>query len=78
VVIFIVPIPAYVYLGGWFLSQLVEGGFGLASASAHGGGVAFSAHVGGFVFGVVVTHALLNARRIFPQSMRPRSALAPI
>jgi rhomboid family protein len=78
VVIFIVPIPAYVYLGGWFLYQLVEGGFGLASASANGGGVAFFAHVGGFVFGVVVTHALLNARRIFPQSMRPRSAFAPI
>jgi rhomboid family protein len=78
VFVFIVPIPAFVYLGGWFLYQLVEGGFGLASASANGGGVAFFAHVGGFVFGVLVTHALLNAGKVFPQSASRRTALVPI
>jgi membrane associated rhomboid family serine protease len=75
---FIVPIPAAVYLGGWFLYQLIEGGFGLVSASANGGGVAFFAHVGGFVFGVLVTQALLQGGKIFPQSMRPSSTLVPI
>ena len=39
--------------------------FGLASASANGGGVAFFAHVGGFVFGVVVARG--------PAQRRPRS-----
>jgi membrane associated rhomboid family serine protease len=72
-----VRIPAWIYLGGWFLYQLVEGNFGLASASAHGGGVAFFAHVGGFVFGALVTARLLEARRVVPQSVIPRSALAP-
>jgi rhomboid family protein len=66
--IFLVRIPAWVYLGGWFLYQLVEGNFGLASASANGGGVAFFAHVGGFVFGVAVTLLLLNRGRVAPQS----------
>ena len=66
--IFFVQIPAWVYLGGWFLYQLVEGNFGLASASASGDGVAFFAHVGGFVFGALVAAKLLAARRIGPQS----------
>jgi rhomboid family protein len=76
-VIFIVQIPAWVYLGGWFLYQLVEGNFGLASAAANGGGVAFFAHIGGFVFGAAVTAALLNAGRVLPQSTasRPIAAL---
>jgi rhomboid family protein len=52
----IIPIrlPAWVFLGVWFLYQLYEANYGLFSASANGGGVAFSAHVGGFVFGVLV------------------------
>jgi membrane associated rhomboid family serine protease len=78
VLVFIVPIPAWFYLGGWVLYQLVEGNFGLASASANGGGVAFFAHVGGFVFGAVVTATLLNRGRVVPQSTTRRSALAPL
>ena len=74
--IFFVKVPAWIYLGLWFLYQLVEGNFGLASASANGGGVAFFAHVGGFIFGAVVTAALLNAGRIVPQSTAQRPALA--
>jgi rhomboid family protein len=75
--IFFVHIPAWVYLGVWFLYQLVEGNFGLSSASANGGGVAFFAHVGGFAFGALVTLALLNAGRVLPQSTPTRPALAP-
>jgi membrane associated rhomboid family serine protease len=72
VLIFFVKIPAWVYLGGWFLYQLAEAHLGLTSASANGGGVAFFAHVGGFVFGAAVTVALLNAGRLVPQSTSPR------
>jgi membrane associated rhomboid family serine protease len=76
--IFFVQIPAWIYLGGWFLYQLIEGHTGLTSASAHGGGVAFFAHIGGFVFGAAVTVALLNAGRVVPQSATRRSILAPV
>jgi len=57
--IFFVNIPAWIFLGLWFLYQLIT--------SANGGGVAFFAHVGGFIFGVVVTRLLTGAGRIAPQ-----------
>ena len=52
--IFPARLSAWFFLGAWFLYQLIEANFGLFSASADGGGVAFFAHVGGFVFGFVV------------------------
>ena len=78
VLVFFVKIPAWAYLGGWFVYQLAEGHAGLTSASANGGGVAFFAHVGGFVFGAVVTLALLNAGRVVPRREPVRPALAPL
>jgi rhomboid family protein len=50
--IFIRELPAFLFLGIWFLFQLVEGGFSLVHPEA-GGGVAFFAHIGGFVFGML-------------------------
>ena len=67
VLVFPVRIPAFVYLGLWFVYQLVEANYGLFSAHANGGGVAFFAHVGGFVFGVLVTWLLTTAGRVEPQ-----------
>jgi membrane associated rhomboid family serine protease len=75
VLVFIVQIPAWVFLGLWFLYQLVEGNFGLASASANGGGVAFFAHVGGFLFGAILTRVLFSAGRVAPQEEAPAPAL---
>jgi membrane associated rhomboid family serine protease len=54
VLVFLIRIPAWVFLGVWFLYQLIEGNFGLFSTGANGGGTAFFAHVGGFVFGLFV------------------------
>jgi membrane associated rhomboid family serine protease len=65
--VFLVRIPAWIFLGLWFLYQLIEANFGLFKAHANGGGVAFFAHVGGFVFGLVVTAILSRAGRIAPQ-----------
>jgi rhomboid family protein len=63
---FVVSIPAWFFLGGWFLYQLVEANFGLFGTGSSGG-VAFFAHVGGFVFGFIVTRVLVRAGRIAPQ-----------
>ncbi len=49
-------LPAFVVLPLWFLQQLWE------MQSESGSGVAFSAHVGGFVFGVVFAGALAATR----------------
>ncbi len=51
-----VPISAMFFLGFWFLFQLWQGGFSLTHPDS-GGGVAFAAHVGGFVFGVIAVKA---------------------
>jgi membrane associated rhomboid family serine protease len=72
--IFLVRIPAWVFLGVWFLYQLIEASFGLFSASANGGGVAFFAHVGGFVFGLLVTWLLVRAGQVAPQEPERSSA----
>src|SRR2546430_13628739 len=45
-------LPAIVLLGFWFLMQLFSAGAIAVTASSHGsGGVAFMAHIAGFVFG---------------------------
>jgi membrane associated rhomboid family serine protease len=49
----IVEVPAIVLLGFWFLMQLLNAGAIAVTANAGGGGVAFAAHVAGFVFGLV-------------------------
>ena len=61
------PVPAFLYLGFWFFFQLWSGSYSVMSPEA-GGGVAFFAHVGGFVFGALTVH--LVARRRPP----PRAA----
>ncbi|MDO8484707.1 MAG: rhomboid family intramembrane serine protease [Candidatus Limnocylindrales bacterium] len=59
----LVRIPAAIVLGLWFLLQLVDGIGSLGPTQ--GGGVAFFAHIGGFVFGAVVAWlvGLLGAGR---------------
>jgi membrane associated rhomboid family serine protease len=49
----IIELPAIFLLGFWFLLQLVNAGAVAATASTMGGGVAFAAHVAGFVVGVI-------------------------
>src|SRR5215831_2117767 len=76
VVVIPVRLSAWFFLGFWFLYQLVEANFGIFGAKAHGGGVAFFAHVGGFLFGVLVTIALTGAGRLEPRSDQALGAAA--
>ena len=49
----VVQLPALVLLGFWFALQLLDGVASLGATTA-GGGVAFFAHIGGFVAGAIV------------------------
>jgi membrane associated rhomboid family serine protease len=49
----VVELPAVFLLGVWFLMQLLNAGTIAVTASTQGGGVAFAAHVAGFVVGVI-------------------------
>jgi rhomboid family protein len=58
--------PAWFFLGACFLYQLIEANFGMSGAEAYVV-VAFFAHVGGFVFGIIFAIVLARAGRIAPQ-----------
>jgi membrane associated rhomboid family serine protease len=61
----LVEIPAALYLVGWFLLQFWMGGSSLAAAGAEAasGGVAWWAHVGGFLAGMALLPLIRPARR---------------
>ncbi|WP_371830532.1 rhomboid family intramembrane serine protease [Candidatus Entotheonella palauensis] len=48
-----VEVPAVVFLGIWFAIQLYSGTVSLATDGARAGGVAWWAHIGGFIVGVL-------------------------
>src|SRR6185369_7010920 len=50
---FLTVVPAYVAIGIWFGFQLISG-LGMLGGGSQQGGVAYAAHVGGFVAGLVL------------------------
>jgi membrane associated rhomboid family serine protease len=66
VFVFLREIPAILFLGAWFLFQLYDGGYSLEHPEA-GGGVAFFAHVGGFVFGALAIKLVAVRRPLAPR-----------
>jgi len=49
---YFIEIPAVIYIGFWFLSQLISGTFSIF-VGQNAGGIAWWAHIGGFIFGVI-------------------------
>lgn len=58
-------IPAALLIGFWFLTQLIHAG---SVAQVQTGGVAYLAHVGGFIFGAVTGRFFEDRRRIEAQA----------
>ena len=58
-------IPAGLLIGVWFLIQLFSVG---AVATVQTGGVAYLAHIGGFVFGVAAARVFVNRQRVAEQT----------
>lgn len=54
----VIELPATFVLGYWFVTQLLAGFGSLASTSPNAGGIAFFAHVGGFIFGYLMAKTL--------------------
>jgi membrane associated rhomboid family serine protease len=58
-----IEIPALFFLFIWFAQQAIFGWIGLTNAQqSGGGGVAYFAHIGGFVFGLLAVRALAHRR----------------
>ncbi len=54
-------LPAFLYLGFWFLTQFFGGALSIATPRA-AGGIAFWAHVGGFITGILTFWIFLRRR----------------
>ncbi len=67
----IIQLPALWFLGIWFLQQLLFSYFELSSAGS-GGGVAYFAHIGGFVFGLAAIKLFADERKQREQADRMR------
>jgi hypothetical protein len=61
VFIFFIPIPAFIILGYWFFLQFLAGVSSVGAAAT--GGVAWWAHVGGFLLGMLITGLSLGGRK---------------
>ena len=58
----VIPVPALMVIGLWFVLQLFSG-IGSIADTADTGGVAFMAHIGGFVAGFLLTFVLRGNQR---------------
>jgi membrane associated rhomboid family serine protease len=58
-----IEIPALVFILFWFITQLFSGLASLGVATAQTGGVAFWAHIGGFITGLILAPLLQLGKR---------------
>jgi membrane associated rhomboid family serine protease len=56
-------VPAWIFIGGWFLYQLALSVISFGDVGG-GGGVAYSAHVGGFITGVALVRLFSVPERV--------------
>jgi membrane associated rhomboid family serine protease len=59
---FIITVPAFVAVGIWFIFQVMNGLGTLGGEEA--GGVAYAAHIGGFIFGMFLVKRFTDAKRV--------------
>jgi membrane associated rhomboid family serine protease len=59
---FLTEVPAIVAIGLWFVFQLVNG-LGVFGSGSQEGGVAYAAHIGGFIAGLVLIKLFAAGRR---------------
>jgi membrane associated rhomboid family serine protease len=67
----VVELPALVVLGLWFVIQALYGAADLTHPTGGGGGVAYFAHIGGFLFGLALIH-------LFAQRRKPMTPRYPV
>lgn len=59
----VIQLPALAVIGLWFVLQLFSGVGSIANTAQTGGGIAYMAHIGGFVAGFLLTFLFRGSRR---------------
>jgi membrane associated rhomboid family serine protease len=68
--VFFFELPAWVFLGFWFLFQAWDSGWSVTHPQ-ESGNIAYFAHIGGFVFGMLAVKVLMTGR---PPQLQPGAA----
>ena len=63
---FVTPMSAIIVIGFWFLLQIFSQVSAFTASSQTEGGVAYMAHIGGFIAGVALTYLLGGTRTALP------------
>ncbi|RMD61175.1 MAG: rhomboid family intramembrane serine protease [Alphaproteobacteria bacterium] len=71
---YFIELPAAIFAGLWFVLQLIQG-VGEFFAPSSGGGVAWWAHVGGFVFGWLIIRMIHRSARTYRPFQRDEGVL---
>lgn len=67
---FVTQVPAFIAIGLWFVFQLING-LGVLGSGSQAGGIAYAAHIGGFIAGLVlITPFMIGRTR--PEPVNPR------
>jgi membrane associated rhomboid family serine protease len=66
----ILELPALLILGFWFVQQLAFGFYGVANPTGGGGGVAYFAHIGGFVFGLLAIKLFASRQKDYSPPLK--------
>lgn len=67
---FVTQVPAFIAIGLWFVFQLISG-LGVLGSGSQAGGVAYAAHIGGFIAGLIlITPFMIGRPR--PETYNPR------
>ena len=59
---FVTPVPAFIAIGMWFVFQLISG-LGVLGSGTQAGGVAYGAHIGGFIAGLLLVKVFEIGKR---------------
>jgi membrane associated rhomboid family serine protease len=62
----VIELPAMLMLLVWFAEQALFAAFDLTNPTGGGGGVAYFAHIGGFLFGLLIVRVLATNRKPVP------------
>lgn len=65
----IVSLPAFLVVGLWFVFQLING-MGILGGEESAGGVAYAAHIGGFIAGLLLVKLFVSKPAVLPEERK--------
>ena len=67
----VLELPALAFLAIWFAEQALFGALDLTNPTGSSGGVAYFAHIGGFLFGLLTVKLLATRQKDVPVARYP-------